>query len=218
MEIRAFVFDFDGLLLDTESCHHRSIVEQFDAHGCELPLDEWLDRLGRADNPPWIELLERVAARPLEREVVIERHRARYLELVEAEAACRGVVELLEDARRAGIAVTVASSSSREWVEGHLRRLGLFEYFHAVRTRDDVARGKPHPDLFLAALDAVGVDPARAVAFEDSYHGSVAAKAAGLYTVVVPNRLTREQAFDHADLVIESLLDFPVRRYLRARI
>jgi HAD superfamily hydrolase (TIGR01509 family) len=218
MEIRALVFDFDGLILDTEMCEYVSISEEFDAHGVELPLHEWLDVIGRADNRPWIEWLEEVVGHPLERETVIHRRRTRHHTLISAETVRPGVVELLEEARRSGVAVAVASSSDRAWVEGHLRRLDLFEYFHAVRTRDDVARGKPHPDLFLAALDALGVAANQAIAFEDSHHGSTAAKAAGMYTVVVPNELTRHQTFDHVDLVLDSLADFPVRRYLRLPI
>lgn len=218
MEIRALVFDFDGLILDTETCHHLSVSEQFVAHGVELSQEEWMARLGRADNPHWIELLEQTTGRVVERDGIVEVHRVRYRELVHAEDVRPGVVELLEEARRSGVAVAVASSSDREWVEGHLRRLDLFEYFHAVRTRDDVARGKPHPDLFLAALDALGVPATQAIAFEDSHNGSLAAKAAGMYTVVVPNDLTRVQDFAHVDLVLDSLVDFPVRRYLRLPI
>lgn len=218
MEIRALIFDFDGLILDTEVCEYVSIAEEFTAHGVELPLHEWLDVIGRADNRHWSEWLEEVLGRSIEREVVIERRRARHHDLISTEVVRPGVVDLLEAARRAGVGVAVASSSDRWWVEGHLRRLGLFEYFHALRTRDDVTEGKPHPDLFLAALEALGVAATQAVAFEDSHHGSTAAKAAGIYTVVVPNQLTRHQRFDHADLVLDSLADFPVRRFLRRAI
>ena len=99
-------------------------------------------------------------------------------------------------------------------MEGHLRRVGLWEYFDAIRCRDDVSRGKPWPDVYLAALEALGTPGESAIAFEDSHHGSKAAKAAGLFTVVVPNDITRTQAFDHADLVLESLADFPLADYV----
>jgi HAD superfamily hydrolase (TIGR01509 family) len=215
MEIRALVFDFDGLILDTESSEFETVAAEFAAHGHELPLVEWLEIVGRADHRHWFDWLEEVAGRPLEREVVVARRAAAHRESVGRQVVRPGVVELLEHARRSRLSVAVASSSSREWVEGHLRRLGLFEYFHAVRCRGDVARAKPAPDLYLSALEALGVTAAQAIAFEDSHHGSQAAKAAGIYTVVVPNDLTRTQAFGHADLVLESLADFPVRRYVR---
>jgi HAD superfamily hydrolase (TIGR01509 family) len=214
VQVRALVFDFDGLILDTESCEYASVLEEFRSHGVELPLEEWLEVIGRADHRHWFDWLQDVVGRELEREVIIERRRARHHELISGESVRPGVVEILEEARRARVAVTVASSSPRDWVEGHLRRIGLWEHFHAVRCRDDVARAKPWPDLFLAALEAVGIPPNQAIAFEDSHHGASAAKAAGIYTVVVPNELTRWQTFDHADVVLGSLADFPIRRYL----
>jgi beta-phosphoglucomutase-like phosphatase (HAD superfamily) len=103
--------------------------------------------------------------------------------------------------------LAVASSSSRAWVEPHLERFGLRGRFSVVRTRDDVARTKPAPDLFLAACEGLGVEPAEAVALEDSAHGVTAARAAGLRCVVVPNQLTRLTDLSHADLRIDSLAD-----------
>ncbi len=116
-----------------------------------------------------------------------------------------GVVSLLREAAVAGVPVGVASSSSEEWVAGHLERLGVLHHFEVVRCRDHVERAKPSPDLFLAALAALGADPQRSVALEDSHHGCSAAKAAGLACVVVPNDVTRGAEFAHADLVVESL-------------
>jgi HAD superfamily hydrolase (TIGR01509 family) len=214
VQVRALVFDFDGLILDTETCEFASVSEEFEAHGVELPLDEWLDVIGRADHRHWFDWLEEVCGRELDRDAIIERRRVRHHAMISEQSIRPGVVEILEEARRARVAVTVASSSPRDWVEGHLRRIGLWEHFHAVRCRDDVARAKPWPDLFLAALEAVGIPPNQAIAFEDSHHGSQAAKAAGIYTVVVPNDLTRQQTFDHVDVLLDSLADFPIRDYL----
>jgi beta-phosphoglucomutase-like phosphatase (HAD superfamily) len=101
----------------------------------------------------------------------------------------------------------VASSSPFSWVGGHLERLGLLGRFAAVRTKDDVHRAKPWPDLFLAAVAAVGAEPANAVAFEDSHHGARAAVDAGLFCVVAPNPVTRAQDHSHAHLVVDSLAD-----------
>lgn len=212
--VSALVFDFDGLILDTEWPEYTSVREEFEAHGVDLRLEVWQEIVGTADHPHWTDQLEARLGRPIDREVVVARRRTRHHALIGEQQVRPGVVELLRAAGQARIAVVVASSSSRSWVEGHLRRLGLFEHFHAVRGREDVARAKPAPDLFVSALEAVGVEPGAAVAFEDSRHGSRAAKAAGIYTVVVPNEITRGQSFEHADLVLESLLDFPVGRYL----
>lgn len=213
--IRALVFDFDGLILDTEWPEYVSVSEEFATHGVELPLDEWHEIVGSGDHRHWLDWLADVAPELLAtRDEILERRRRRHHELISVEQVLPGVRELLDEAHRHRLAVVAASSSSRSWVEGHLRRLGLFEHFHAIRAREDVEVTKPAPDLFLAALDAVGARPDQAIAFEDSLNGLRAARAAGLFTVVVPNRITRSMAFDDADVLVESLLQFSLRTHL----
>jgi HAD superfamily hydrolase (TIGR01509 family) len=118
-----------------------------------------------------------------------------------------GVAELIETATAATIPLGVASSSTFDWVDEHLVRLGLREHFAAVRTRDDVAPGrtKPAPDLYEAAIEALGVDASNAVAIEDSPNGVAAAKAAGLTAVAVPGPMTAHLDFSAADHVVDTL-------------
>jgi HAD superfamily hydrolase (TIGR01509 family) len=205
--IQAIVFDFDGLILDTELPHYLTVKEEFEEHGVELPLDQWLGIIGRADHPHWTEWLEDALGVPIEREVIQARRYDKYHELVLRNAVLPGVLDLLDEADRRGIPAAVASSSPADWVVPHLERLGLATRLAAVLTIDDVERGKPWPDLFLAAAAALDARPEQSVAFEDSHNGSKAAKAAGLFCVVAPNELTRTQDFTHADLVVESLAD-----------
>lgn len=208
MELGALVFDFDGLLLDTETSAFTTAAEVFAAHRVTLDRAWWLSIIGTAEHPHWSEVLEGQLGGPLpDRDAVlaarIERHRA----LIAAEAVRPGIVELLDEAAAAGIPCAVASSSPRYWVEGHLDRLGLRRRFAAVRSRDDVAAGrtKPAPDLFTAACSALGVDPPTAVALEDSAPGVAAALAAGMRVVGVPAGLTADADLSAADLVVPSL-------------
>jgi HAD superfamily hydrolase (TIGR01509 family) len=205
MTLAALVFDFDGLILDTELPQYLTVKAEFEAHGVELPLERWLGIIGRADHPHWLDWLEHELGAPIERQIVAARRLAAHDELILREEVLPGVVDLLDEAERRGVPAAVASSSPRYWVAGHLERLGLLDRFAALRTRDDVERAKPWPDLFLAAVEAVGAAPAESVAFEDSHNGSVAASAAGLFCVVAPNELTRVQDFPHADLRVRSL-------------
>jgi HAD superfamily hydrolase (TIGR01509 family) len=207
MRLDALVFDFDGLILDTELPEYLTVKAEFEAHGIELVLEDWLDIIGRADHPHWLDWLERELGSPVDREVVEARRRAAHVELVLAGEVLPGVVNLLDQAAAADIPTAVASSSTRTWVVGHLDRLGLAGRFDVVRAREDVERAKPWPDLFLAALDALGAEPAGSVAFEDSHHGARAAVDAGLFCVVAPNELTRAQDLTHAHLVVSSLTD-----------
>jgi HAD superfamily hydrolase (TIGR01509 family) len=131
--------------------------------------------------------------------------RARNREIVAALDLEDSVLERLNEAQELGLRLGVASSSSRQWVEGHLERLGVLDRFHAIATRDDVERRKPEPDLYRRVLDLLGVSPDTTIAIEDSPNGVTAAKAAGLFCVAVPNDLTRNMGLHHADLLVDSL-------------
>ncbi len=219
MALDALVFDFDGLIVDTEWPEYRSVAEVFEDHGLTFPPQDWVHVIGSSWDVDWVGDLEGRLGRPVDRDALQARRRARSRELRVDLAPLPGVVELIDAAAAAGVALAVASSSSRDWVEGQLELLGLLERFALTRCLDDVERAKPAPDLYLAACTALGVDPARALALEDSANGTTAAKAAGMSCVAVPNRLTRYLDLSHADLVVESLahLDVSTLRSVAAR-
>jgi len=202
---KAIVFDFDGLILDTEGPVYRSWVEVYQAHGEELPFERWIQIVGSTtlEFHPQHHLEERLG-KPLPQEV-LDRRVSRRTELVLAEKLLPGVVELADEAASAGFKLGVASSSTNDWVRGHLARLGILDRFDCIRCRDDVAHAKPEPDLYLAALDCLGVAANEAVAIEDSPNGIAAAKRAGLRCVAIPNAITRGLDLSHADLVVASL-------------
>lgn len=202
----ALIFDFDGLICDTESCLLEAGQEVFAAHGVTLPFDRWLDLVGTSTPPnfwvPWLEeLLETKVDEP-EVMAAFDRHnQTRTKELLPND----GVVELLNLATESGIALGVASSSSIAWVGDHLDQLGLKSYFSEIVTRGDVMHAKPAPDLYLLAAHRLGLKPGDCVAFEDSHNGSLAAIRAGIPCVVVPNSLTRHQDLTHATLRVPTL-------------
>jgi HAD superfamily hydrolase (TIGR01509 family) len=126
------------------------------------------------------------------------------------------VHDYLAEAKRLGLHVGVASSSSRAWVHGHLTRLEISQHFLCIKCRDDVRHPKPDPALYQAALEALGVRPQEAIALEDSPHGIAAAKRAGLFCVAIPNPLTSQLSLAQADLQIASLAAMPLTRLLAA--
>jgi HAD superfamily hydrolase (TIGR01509 family) len=217
MSIEAYVFDFDGLILDTESSAYHSIAEEFTAVGLEFELAAWQQCVGVGWALDWIDELEQRCATPIDRDEVLARRRARKNELLAVCEVLPGVAQRMAEAREHGLGLAVASSSPRDWVEPHLDRLGLLAGFDAVFTREDVLNAKPAPDLFLAAAAGIGAAPTASVAFEDSHNGCHAAKAAGMFCVVAPNAITADQDFGHADLVVRSLeeVDLAALRRLR---
>ena len=212
--IRALVFDFDGLILDTEGPIYQSWLEVYEAHDVVLPFELWVKTVGSSNQAfqPQQHLEERLG-RPLTQQV-IDRRVERRVELVLAQPLLPGVAGLVDEAGAAGLKVGVASSSSRDWVSGHLERLGLLARFDCIRCRDDVQRVKPEPDLYLAVVDCLGVPASEAAAIEDSPNGIAAAKRAGLRCVAIPNPITAGLDLGAADLRLGSLADVTLTQLL----
>ena len=207
VDIRALVFDFDGLILETETPAYQSWAEIYREHGHEIPMDKWHDYLGSDRGFSPVEHLAALVGEGLDVAVTQKRRDARKDELVLALDVMEGVRDYVADAKRLGLKLGVASSSSRAWVVGHLERLGIHEHWDAVRTRDDVKLPKPAPDVYRAVVLALGVRPEEALALEDSPNGVAAAKSAGLRCVAVPNALTQDLDLSGADLRLRSLAD-----------
>lgn len=216
MTIKALIFDFDGLILDTETTLLRSWEEIFAEYGITVSLVEWASLLGSSmDHPAAFEIIEKHIGEQIDRESIRARRIERELELIKSEEVMPGVVVLITEARERGLRLGVASSSDRKWVIGHLMKLGLHTYFESIRCADDVSRTKPSPDLYLAVLRDMGLQPDQAIAFEDSLHGVEAVKQAGIFCVAVPNNVTRHLPMPEADLTVNSLLEMELEEYIQ---
>jgi HAD superfamily hydrolase (TIGR01509 family) len=207
--IRGLLFDFDGLLVDTETPSRLVWEELYREHGHELPQDRWATLIGTIGAPfDPLGHLEELVGRRLDEQALTRRRRAREYELTDLEVLRPGVEEYFAEAERLGLRTAVVSSSDDDWIARHLGRLGRLEGLDAiVAANGDTARAKPRPDLYLDALVRLDLEPGEAIAFEDSPNGVTAAKAAGLFCIAVPNPITATLALDHADLVLESLAD-----------
>ncbi|MDQ2903428.1 MAG: HAD family hydrolase [Ktedonobacteraceae bacterium] len=213
--IRALIFDFDGLILDTEIPSFQTWQEIYQAHGRSLDFTTWSACIGGSIelfNP--YDHLEEQLGRPVDREALREQYRRRHVALVEAQSILPGVEQYIADARRLGLKIGLASSSSRGWAAGHLERLGLHAHFDCIRCADHVTHTKPDPELYLAVLEALHVRADEAFALEDSPNGVRAAQRAGLFCVAVPNTLTGQLSLDHADLRLASLADMPLEELI----
>jgi HAD superfamily hydrolase (TIGR01509 family) len=213
--IRALILDFDGLILETEGPSYQTWEEVYHSFGLSLPFSIWSTIIGttQGEFDPQRELQKQVKGE-VDWKAVEARRQAAENALLEAQAILPGVEQYLSDAKRLGITLGVASSSSSEWVTRHLSRLGLSGCFDCVCTADDVERVKPDPELYLTALERLGIRSDEAIAFEDSPLGIQAAKHAGLFCVVVPTLLTRQLSLQQADYRMESLSELPLEQLL----
>lgn len=202
--IRAVLFDFDGLILDTETPLIDAYAEVHAAHGVPFDRAAFMHSVGHADYAfdPWHGFSQHADRAALELE-----RRACKDELMLRQPILPGVVAVLDAARAAGLRVGLASNSEHTWVDPHLKRIGLFERFHFIACRGDAPSPKPEPDLYRLVLNRFGLRGHEAIAFEDSHTGSLAAKRANVWTVVAPNASTAHHDFAHADVKVSSLAE-----------
>jgi HAD superfamily hydrolase (TIGR01509 family) len=219
MKIKALLFDFDGLILDTETTEFLVWQKIYREHGQEMLPETWgqvIGGYGISNFDGAVHLAELVGNGLNPRELHL-RYRSESDALILQQPVLPGVVDYLDDAHRLGLRLAVASSSPHSWVDTHLARLGLAGRFDVIICSDDVPPGrtKPHPDLFQKALDALGIKADQAIVFEDSPNGVTAAQAAGLFVVAIPNPITALLKTDSANLTLDSLAQISLQDLLK---
>ncbi len=211
------VFDFDGLLLNTELHELIGWQQVFERQGVWLDPKEWAKCVGGGD-PPW-----RVEDHLAELCPDIDIYQARRDALAIRDAGLieltlqPGAHELLDLLDAEGIPFGIASNARSLWVEGFLANLEMRHRFACICTQDMVGVPKPNPAVYLLACDRLGIDPARSLGLEDSSNGVAAAKAAGMSVFAIPNEVTRSYDFSAADELFESLVDITlddIRRFV----
>lgn len=215
--LKALIFDFDGLILDTETPEFDVLQEIYAEFDVELPISKWGQIIGGSGAVTFdpVADLEHLTARKIPRQPLLDRWRAKADALIEANSILPGVVEILDEAQRRGLKLAIASSSQHWWVDTHLQRLGIFDRFEHIVCSDDVTRTKPSPELFLLALSKLNTRANQAVIFEDSPNGVKAANAAGISVVAVPNPITSQLKFTGECLHLHSLAEFSLNKFLK---
>ena len=206
MVVDTLIFDFDGVIIDTESVEYATWQEVYNEFNVSMDISQWEGIIG--GGVKWfdpLENLERLIG-PLDDKItVLESRRRKALQIIDNTPLLPGVESYIHDAKEMGLKMGLASSSTSEWVERHLADRGLLRYFDAMATRDEVSMVKPDPELYLKVIAKLDTDPIHALAIEDSVNGLAAAKSAGLWCAVVPNPMTSDMDFRKADLKLESL-------------
>ena len=218
VRIKALIFDFDGLILDTETPEYQVWQSIYREHGFEFPGEEWGKiiggyGLGDFDAAEHLSLLSQGR---LDSVFLRGRHVSESAALTLLQPVLPGVIDIIREAKRLGLKLAIASSSPHSWVDTHAKRLDIFDYFDKVICADDVpaSRTKPNPDLFLLALRQLQVRNDEAIVFEDSPNGVRAAHSAGIFVVAIPNPVTSLLSIENANLTLTSLADLSLPELL----
>jgi HAD superfamily hydrolase (TIGR01509 family) len=201
---RHVVFDVDGLMVDSEPMHELANDRYLARFG--VAIDESLreDMMGRRVRDLAEAIAGRLGRSPAQ---VFAEREAVFWELLEGNGVkpMPGLEQAIGMLGGAGLRLAVATSGTRPYVDHVLDRLGIRDAFAAVVSGEDVAAGKPDPEIYLLAAELLGADPADCVALEDTFHGVAAARAAGMHAIAIPNALTSAMDFSGADTVVPDL-------------
>jgi HAD superfamily hydrolase (TIGR01509 family) len=220
--VLGILFDFDGLILDTETPIFQAWKKKFKEFGKELHLDDWAQILGKSNDDlgPVEDFLNEFPDPEARKQILTEVSREEQA-LIQEREPLPGAVALIKKAHKEGVKQGIVSSSDQDWVHSHLKRLELMKYFDHTSCADEVEQAKPDPALYHLGLEKMGVEPDRVVVLEDSPHGVLAAKRAGLYCIAVPNQLTSQLSFFEdggaPDRVLNSLVEFPWDELMRTK-
>lgn len=213
----AVIFDMDGLLLNTETLYREASDRACATLGVTMPDDVYLSLIGTpkevGDALLSVHFGDGFEVAHYDR--IFDEH---FLDVsrdgIPLKAGALLLLDLLTGHR---VPYAVATSTARPMAERHLRQARVFERLGALVTRTDVARGKPHPETFLKAARALGAEPERCLALEDSFNGVRAAAAAGMSTVMIPDLLKpTDEIRALCAAVVPSLVD--VAREIQTRL
>ncbi|MBN2351073.1 MAG: HAD-IA family hydrolase [Spirochaetales bacterium] len=209
MNLEALIFDFDGLILDTETPRFKAWRRTYRRFGGRLrPADYARNIGGDNSHSDFKKDLEQRFGRPIPWDAIDVDRRAYCGKLMGKTRPLPAVLGLIQEARRRNLKLAIASSSPSSWVLLNLERHELAEYFACVVTAENGLKAKPEPDVYREVLARIGCPGENALAFEDSPPGLLAARRADIACVVIPNNITRRLAFDRPDLMLQ-----PRRRY-----
>lgn len=205
----AVLFDFDGVILDTEWPIYESIRQVFLDHGHDLPLPEYVRCIG-SDFNIWSPeaRLEELTGKTFDWETISVTRNVWIREQIETLDAMPGVRDTIDVCRDHGLKLAVVSSSNHQWVDGWLDKLGLLPHFDQVVAREDAKRIKPAPDLYLEAVRRLDLPAADCLVIEDSLNGMTSAHEAGCPVAAIPNRITSCINFSAAEYQFPTLVEF----------
>lgn len=213
--IKGVIFDFDGLIVDTETTWYEAFKEVFyESHHINIDLLGYSQCIGTG-NDVLYNYFRELAGESVNCKMLEEHAAIRYETMMKAPILREGVKDYLDEAKQNNLKIALASSSSKSWVHKYLTQLNIMEYFEVINTQDDVSNIKPDPELYLKTLKDLGLSREETIVFEDSLNGLSAAKQAGIRCVIVPNNVTKHLKFENFDERINSMGEISLSELLK---
>ncbi|SNQ49744.1 putative phosphatase [Frankia canadensis] len=212
--LQAVIFDFDGVLMDTETTLLQSWASEWAAWGLEIDPDSFFANHGGDITEERFTKLANAVGPRFNAEISNKR-RLTLRKTLNADLGLNaGIREWLAEASDLGLRLAVASSSPRAWLVEHLGRVDVLDKFEVLACGDEVDLPKPSRTIYQLCLRRLGISAAAAIAIEDTPHGVRSAQAAGLRCIAIPNPYVDVSSVAHADLVMRSAVDRPLTRAL----
>jgi HAD superfamily hydrolase (TIGR01509 family) len=213
--VQAIIFDFDGLLMDTESTSFLSWQYEWNQWGLTLEAAGFFVNHGGDVTEDRYAMLAAAVGPRFDRAVSHRRREAYREKLNEHLDLADGLKGWLDEAVSLELRLAVASSSPLDWLTAHLGRVGVLDWFDVLAGGDEVRQHKPAPDVYQLALSRLSLRGAAALAVEDTAHGVTAAHSAGMRCIAIPNPFVAPEHVRHADLVLSSASQLGLATALR---
>lgn len=209
MEEKAFIFDMDGVIIDSEKLHSITKVQAIRSFGVDvresdLNLESYV---GRSAKSFFSDVIAKYPELGDDWEVLAKKKHELYQKILREDPDLKpidGIPELLERLKAKGYRIGLGSSSVMANIQLVLGRFGIMDYFNAIAAGSEVEHAKPAPDVYLLTASRLGIAPEDCTVIEDSGAGVMAAKAAGMRCIAIKNPNSGEQDFSQADMIIDS--------------
>jgi HAD superfamily hydrolase (TIGR01509 family) len=210
--IKAFIFDMDGVIIDSEPFHYEFQLATMKAFGIDIPKEEFDQFTGMTNPEIWSILKKEYNLAPSVEEIIEQQLNQKLAYLKDLQIGpIDGILELLQDLRRNHIAIALASSSPIRFIEAVLDKFNIRDYYDCVISGEVVGKGKPHPEIFLKTARELGVSPEHCMVLEDSRNGTIAAKSAGMRCIGFANPNSGLQDLSAADVIVNSIREINVQ-------
>ncbi|CAM4428404.1 HAD family hydrolase [Paenibacillus alkaliterrae] len=209
--MKAFIFDMDGVIIDSEPIHFDIDVKTMNFFGVTISPHE-LDEFVGMTNPEMWKILKQKFNLLHSVSDIIEYQLSSKIELIRTNeiGPINGIYELILELKKHNIVLGIASSSPIKFINEVLLKFKILDYFDCIVSGEEVAKGKPEPDVYLEAARLLGVDPSECIVLEDSRNGIQSAKSAGMKCIGFINKNSGNQDLSKADIIVNSIRDIKV--------